>query len=105
MSDAGGTERRPTMRDVAERAGVSKSLVSLVLRGERWVGEDKRRRVQQAADELGYRINVAASWMSAVRTKRVGVLSAGLRTPLLTDIVEQVGLILDEAGFSPLMTS
>jgi DNA-binding LacI/PurR family transcriptional regulator len=105
MSDAGGTERRPTMRDVAERAGVSKSLVSLVLRGERWVGADKRRRVQQAADELGYRINVAARSLSAVRTKTVGVLSADLRNPLLTDIVEQVGLILEEAGFSPLMTS
>src|SRR3954452_16964677 len=46
--------RRPTIRDVAERAGVSKSLFSLVMRGEPMVREDKRRRVQLAADELGY---------------------------------------------------
>ena len=51
---------RPTIRDVAERAGVSKSLVSLVMRGEPMVRGDKRLRVQQAAEELGYRMNLAA---------------------------------------------
>jgi hypothetical protein len=50
--------RRPTIRDVAERAGVSKSLVSLVMRGEPMVREEKRRRVHQAANELGYRTNM-----------------------------------------------
>src|SRR3954454_152655 len=78
--------RRPTIRDVAERAGVSKSLVSLVMRGEPMVREDKRRRVQRAADELGYRMNLAARSLSNTRSKTIGVLVADLRNPLLVDV-------------------
>jgi DNA-binding LacI/PurR family transcriptional regulator len=96
--------RRPTIRDVAERAGVSKSLVSLVMRGEPMVREDKRRRVQQAADELGYRTNFAARSLSAVRSKTVGVLIADLRNPLLVDVVEKAEQVLQDEGFSTLMT-
>jgi DNA-binding LacI/PurR family transcriptional regulator len=100
-----GPPRRPTIRDVAERAGVSKSLVSLVMRGEPLVREDKRRRVQQAADELGYRTNWAARSLSAVRSGAAGVLVADLRNPWSMDIVEAVGQVLQEAGLTTLLTS
>ena len=101
----GGSGRRPTIRDVAERAGVSKSLVSLVMRGEPLVREDKRRRVQQAAAELGYRTNWAARSLSAVRSGTVGVLAADLRNPWSMDIVEAVGQVLEEARLATLLTS
>ena len=97
--------RRPTIRDVAERAGVSKSLVSLVMRGEPMVREDKRRRVLQAADELGYRMNLAARWLSNVRSKTVGVLVADLGNPFLVDVVERAGQVLEDEGLSTLLIS
>ena len=97
--------RRPTIRDVAERAGVSKSLVSLVMRGEPMVRDDKRRRVQQAADELGYRMNLAARSLSNVRSKTIGVLVADLRNPLLVDVVERAGQVLEDEGLSTLLIS
>jgi DNA-binding LacI/PurR family transcriptional regulator len=100
-----GPPRRPTIRDVAERAGVSKSLVSLVMRGEPLVREDKRQRVQQAADELGYRPNWAARSLSAVRSGAVGALVADLRNPWSMDIVEAVGQVLEAAGLTTLLTS
>ncbi|HET9557964.1 MAG TPA: LacI family DNA-binding transcriptional regulator, partial [Actinomycetota bacterium] len=102
---AAGPPRRPTIRDVAERAGVSKSLVSLVMRGEPLVRDDKRRRVRQAAAELGYRTNWAARSLSAVRSGTVGVLAADLRNPWSMDIVEAVGQVLEEARLSTLLTS
>ena len=97
--------RRPTIRDVAERAGVSKSLVSLVMRGEPMVREDKRRRVRQAADELGYRMNLAARSLSNVRSRTVGVLVADLRNPLLVDVVERAGQVFEDEGLSTLLIS
>src|SRR6476659_884498 len=99
--DADG--RRPTIRDVAERAGVSKSLVSLVMRGEPMVREDKRRRVRQAADELGYRRNLAARPLSNVRSRTVGVLVTDLRNPLMVDVVQRADQVFEDAGLSTLL--
>ena len=103
LSETNG--RRPTIRDVAERAGVSKSLVSLVMRGEPMVREEKRRRVHQAADELGYRMNLAARSLSNVRSRTIGVLVADLRNPLLVDVVERAGQVFEDAGLSTLLIS
>ncbi|MTA38169.1 MAG: LacI family DNA-binding transcriptional regulator, partial [Actinobacteria bacterium] len=51
---------RPTINDVATRAGVSKSLVSLALSGSTRVSDVSRQRIVDAAAELGYRRNAAA---------------------------------------------
>src|SRR5690349_5650900 len=95
--------RRPTIRDVAERAGVSKSLVSLVMRGEPMVRKDKRLRVQQAADELGYRMTLASRSLSNIRSKTIGVLVADLRNPLLVEVAEQAGQVFEDEGLSTLL--
>jgi DNA-binding LacI/PurR family transcriptional regulator len=105
MPEAPKPARRPTIRDVAESAGVSKSLVSLVMRGEPMVREEKRARVMQAAEQLGYRPNFAARSLSAVQSKTVGVLIADLRNPMLVDVVGTAGRTLEDAGLSPLLTS
>lgn len=47
--------QRPTVRDVADDAGVSLATVSLVLNGKVGVGPDTRQRVQETIERLGYR--------------------------------------------------
>lgn len=47
---------RPTIRDVAQKAGVSPATVSLVLNNRQGVGPETRRLVHQAAEELGYQL-------------------------------------------------
>ena len=53
--------RRVTSIDVAERAGVSQSTVSRALSGSETITQATRRRVELAAEELGYHVNARAA--------------------------------------------
>jgi DNA-binding LacI/PurR family transcriptional regulator len=64
------------MRDVAERAGVSRALVSIVFRDVPGASEQTRERVRAAADELGYSPDRRARSLSRRRTRVLGVAFA-----------------------------
>ena len=57
---------RPTLEDVAERAGVSRALVSIVMRDVPGASEATRARVRRAADEIGYRPDPRARMLRAL---------------------------------------
>jgi DNA-binding LacI/PurR family transcriptional regulator len=95
--------KQPTIRDVAERAGVSKSLVSLVLRGASHVSEPRRRAVLEAVDALGYRPNLQARGLAKARTDVVGVLLNDLRNPWFVDLLEGLTTTLDASGLDPVL--
>ena len=106
MTDVNGrtpADGRPTIRTVAERAGVSKSLVSLVLRGSDQVRPEKREAVLRAMDELGYRPNAAARSLSEQRTRTVGVLLHDLRNPWFVDLLDGLNSLLHDNGLHMLM--
>ncbi|MEW1718272.1 LacI family DNA-binding transcriptional regulator [Streptomyces sp. NPDC093109] len=94
---------RPTIRTVAERAGVSKSLVSLVLRGSDQVRPEKRQAVLDAMRELGYRPNAAARSLSERRTRTVGVLLHDLRNPWFVDLLDGLNSLLNDNGLHMLL--
>jgi DNA-binding LacI/PurR family transcriptional regulator len=96
-------DRPATIRTVAERAGVSKSLVSLVLRGSPNVSEARRRAVQDAITELGYRPNLIARTLSERRTNMVGVLLNDLRNPWFVDCLEGLTQVLHAQGLRTLL--
>ncbi|WP_105968742.1 LacI family DNA-binding transcriptional regulator [Streptomyces geranii] len=73
----GAASSTPRSVDVARLAGVSQKTVSRVLNGERYVSEDVRRRVLQAAEDLGYRMNNAARALASGRTRSIGVVTLG----------------------------
>jgi DNA-binding LacI/PurR family transcriptional regulator len=95
--------RSPTIRDVAARAGVSKSLVSLVLRGADGVRPEKRAAVLGAAEELGYRPNAAARSLSERRTRTVGVLLDDLRNPWFVELLDGLNSRLYDSGLHMLL--
>ncbi|HSK90247.1 MAG TPA: LacI family DNA-binding transcriptional regulator [Euzebyales bacterium] len=71
--------RRPTIRDVAQRAGVSKGAVSFALNGRPGVADETRARILRAAEELGWRPNASARALSQRRALAIGLVLA--RTP------------------------
>ncbi|WP_433856378.1 LacI family DNA-binding transcriptional regulator [Streptomyces kronopolitis] len=96
-------DRPPTIRGVAARAGVSKSLVSLVLQGSPRVSDAKRQAVQAAIDELGYRPNAAARSLVARRTRTVGVLLNDMRNPWFVEVLDGLNSLLQAHDLRMLM--
>lgn len=68
---------RPGSTDVAKLAGVSQKTVSRVFNGERYVTDEVRARVLDAARRLGYRPNRAARALKLEHNYRIGVVSLG----------------------------
>lgn len=68
--------RRPTMADVAAEAGVSRSLVSIVIRGAAGASEETRRQVLAAAQRLDYRPDARARLLRSARSGLLGVVFA-----------------------------
>lgn len=76
--------KRPRQIDVAKRAGVSRSTVSLVLNNTKsrvQISEETRRRVLQAAQALGYTPNPVAQMLARGRTRIIGVFPIEGRFP------------------------
>ena len=75
------------MRDVAKKAGVSLSTVSLVVNASGYVSQDMRRRVEQAMRELDYIPNELARNLYRGRTGMIGVIVPTLRHPFFATLV------------------
>lgn len=68
---------RVTSIDVAERAGVSQSTVSRALSGSETITAATRRRVEQAAAELGYHVNMRAAGLRKGETGSIAIVVIG----------------------------
>ena len=84
--------RRPTMRDVAERARVSFKTVSRVVNEEGGVSPALERRVRQAIEELDFRPNVGARILrrSDRRTASIGLLLEDVVNPFSAAVLRAV---------------
>ena len=99
------TSGHPTIHDVAKLAGVSKSLVSLVMRGAPQVSDARRAAVKKAAAELGYRPNAAAKHLVQGRTFVIGVVVADLHNPFYADMVDSIEQAATDADYRILIGS
>lgn len=89
---------RPTLMDVAQAAGVSRALVSIVMRGAPGAAESTRRKVFEAAQELGYRPDSRARLLRSSRTKLIG-LSFSSSQPFHAEIVDAAYAQANSRGY------
>lgn len=98
-------DRRPTIIDVAEKAGVSKSTVSLVIQNSPSVREETRQQVRRAMAEIGYVYNRAAANLRSAGTGLIGLVINDLRNPFFTEFATSVQMALSSQGYATVVAN
>jgi DNA-binding LacI/PurR family transcriptional regulator len=96
-------QRRPTLEDVADRAGVSRALVSIVMRDAPGASDQTRERVRRAADEIGYRPDPRARRLRQLRTRLLGVTFT-VGQEFHADLVDGVYAAADACGYDVVLS-
>ncbi|MBK0418686.1 LacI family DNA-binding transcriptional regulator [Leucobacter sp. CSA1] len=96
---------RPTLSEVARRAGVGRSSAARVLGNYGSVSEHTRRRVLVAAAELGYETNELARSMSTGVTMTIGVVLADIANPFFAAVFRGISDAARAAGYGTLLVN
>lgn len=94
-----------TLKDVAERAGVSRSAVSRAFTEGASVSAKTRAKVEKAARDLGYSPNALASSLTTGRTKLIGLISNNFHNPLFLEVFDLFTRGLQDRGLRPLLVN
>jgi LacI family transcriptional regulator len=90
--------KNPTLFDVAEKAGVSKSTVSRVINGAGYVSEDARKSIEEAMGTLGYRPNTMARSLRTSRTMTIGLAVPTFVNEVYAALAEGATNVLERSG-------
>ncbi|MGD1822231.1 MAG: LacI family DNA-binding transcriptional regulator [Pleomorphochaeta sp.] len=84
------TIKRVTRKDVAERANVSPTIVSYVINNNRYVDAEKKKRVQQALKDLGYKPNAMARALKGKQSNHILFIVDDLQSEHFSKIMKQI---------------
>lgn len=96
-------DRRATIKEVAEAAGVSRSTASRALTGNGYVASPVRVRVRAAAQELGYVVDATARSLKQQSSRLIGVLVSDLRNSFYAELASGAAQQARARGYSMML--
>lgn len=99
MVETLGKSKGPTIKDIAQAAGVSKSAVSRALLGQGQVSQETRDRVERAAREMGYVANAMAQGLVSSSTKTLGVVLRDVANPFYSHLYAAMQREAEKHGY------
>ena len=96
-----------TIRDVAKESGFSSTTVSIVLNNaplSRYIPAVTKKRIERAAQKLGYRPNQFARSLRSKRSHTVGVMTLDMTDPYCTLVLRGIENALYQASYLPILT-
>jgi DNA-binding LacI/PurR family transcriptional regulator len=94
-----------TLKEVSERAGVSRSAVSRTFTDGASVSAKTRKKVETAAAALGYSPSLIASSLKTKRTKLIGLVANNFQNPVFLQVFDLFTRALQARGFRPLLVN
>jgi len=99
------SDRRASIHDVANRAGVSAATVSKVLRGTTTVKSINVEKVRRAVKELDYRMDPLASSLRRAKRQIIGVVLPELESAFFGQLVSHLEIFAEQASYSLVIAS
>jgi DNA-binding LacI/PurR family transcriptional regulator len=96
--------RRPTLEDVAAHAGVSRALVSIVMRGVAGASAETRERVLAAAAEIGYQPDTRARLLASGNSRQIGVVF-GMAGRFHAELLDGLYVAADKARYELILSA
>jgi LacI family transcriptional regulator len=95
----------PSIRDVANKAGVSTATVSHVLNHTRFVSEETQQRVMDAVTDLDYSPSALARGLASNKSLVIGVVFSDIANSHFTSIFKGIESDLTEAGYDLILAN
>ncbi|AEE15896.1 LacI family DNA-binding transcriptional regulator [Treponema brennaborense] len=101
---------KPTIKDLAEKAGVSKTAVSFAFNSPERISSETYQRIMEIAEKMGYSPDPVARILAKRETKSIGILlpqsiPETFQNPYITEILRGIGSVCDREGLSILVLS
>lgn len=93
------TPVRPTMKMIADELGISRQLVSIVMREQPGASDETRQRVKETARAMGYFPDASAQALRGKRTRRLGIIFS-MREQFEVDMVERLFVYAKQKNFT-----
>lgn len=94
-----------TLKEIAERAGVSIATVSYVLNGNAQISDETKQKVEKIIKETGYRSNILAKSLRKNRTSLVGVLVEDVTVWHTAYIIDGINQLAEEKGYHTILSN